>query len=87
MDAPYQPRDCDMRWFSTSEVCEVLGRFDSVVLVGDSMIRHLIGGLNILVRGDLGYGAVTGWNFGEEERYVQHSSLFFVGFHVGEEQF
>lgn len=68
-DAPYMPRGCDMRWFSTLEVCKVLGRYSQVVLVGDSMLRHVMGALNILVREDIGYGAVTGWNFNEEEKY------------------
>jgi hypothetical protein len=68
MDAPYMPRGCDMRWFSTQEICEILGRFEKVVLVGDSMIMHLLGAVNILVRENLGYGAVTDWNFSNEER-------------------
>ncbi|KUJ13639.1 uncharacterized protein LY89DRAFT_590826 [Mollisia scopiformis] len=66
-DAPYMPRECDMRWFTTDEICEILGRFDKVVLVGDSMLRHIIGSLNILIRKDLGYGAVTDWNFSLQE--------------------
>jgi hypothetical protein len=68
-DAPYMPRGCDMRWFTSEEVCEILGRFDKVVLVGDSMLRHMIGSINILIRKDLGYGAVTDWNFSLQERY------------------
>lgn len=68
-DAPYIPRGCDMRWFTSEEVCEILGRFDKVVLVGDSMLRHVIGSINILIRKDLGYGAVTDWNFSLQERY------------------
>lgn len=67
-DAPYMPRGCDMRWFTSEEVCEILGRFDRVVLVGDSMLRHMIGSMNILIRKDLGYGAVTDWNFSLQER-------------------
>ncbi|CAG8957275.1 hypothetical protein HYFRA_00010698 [Hymenoscyphus fraxineus] len=66
--APYMPRDCDMRWFTTEEVCEILGRFERVVLVGDSMLRHVVGSLNVLLRRDLGYGAVTDWNFSAMER-------------------
>lgn len=57
-----------MRWFTSEEVCEILGRFDKVVLVGDSMLRHIIGSINILIRKDLGYGAVTDWNFSLQER-------------------
>ncbi|KAI5801392.1 hypothetical protein DFH27DRAFT_652796 [Peziza echinospora] len=67
-DAPYMPRSCDMRWFTTTEICEILGRFDKVVFLGDSMIRHIVGAINVLVREDLGYGAVTNWNFSDEEK-------------------
>lgn len=67
-DAPYMPRGCDMRWFSTEEICEILSRFEKVIFVGDSMVRHIIGSLNVLIRKDLGYGAVTDWNFTPEER-------------------
>ncbi|KAI1076970.1 hypothetical protein F5B20DRAFT_300243 [Whalleya microplaca] len=67
-DAPYVPRGCDMQWFSTREVCEILGRYSQVILVGDSMLRHVIGAMNILIREDLGYGGVTDWNFNDEER-------------------
>lgn len=69
-DAPYMPRGCDMRWFSTEEICEILGRFEKVIIVGDSMMRHVIGSINVLIRKDLGYGAVTDWNFSAEERYA-----------------
>ncbi|KAL7621145.1 hypothetical protein AAE478_008461 [Parahypoxylon ruwenzoriense] len=67
-DAPYLPRGCDMQWFSTWEVCRILGRYSQVILVGDSMLRHVIGAMNILVREDLGYGGVTDWNFDDEEK-------------------
>ena len=67
-DAPYMPRGCDMRWFTTEEICEILGRFEKVVILGDSMMRHVIGSINVLIRKDLGYGAVTDWNFSPEER-------------------
>jgi hypothetical protein len=69
-DAPYMPRGCDMRWFSTEEICEILSRFEKVIIVGDSMMRHLVGSINVLVRKDLGYGAVTDWNFSPDERCV-----------------
>ena len=67
-DAPYMPRGCDMRWFSTEEICEILGRFEKVIIVGDSMMRHVIGSINVLIREDIGYGAVTDWNFSPQER-------------------
>ncbi|ETN46487.1 uncharacterized protein HMPREF1541_00672 [Cyphellophora europaea CBS 101466] len=66
-DTPFIPRGCDMRWYTTEEVCEVLGRFEKVIVVGDSMMRHVVAALNVLLRKDLGYGGVTAWNFNEEE--------------------
>lgn len=30
-------------------------------------MRHVVGAMNVVLRQDLGYGAVTGWNFGQEE--------------------
>lgn len=66
-DQPYLPLKCDMRWFSTEEVCEIFSRFEKVIVVGDSMMRHVVGALNVLLRKDLGYGAVTNWNFDERE--------------------
>jgi hypothetical protein len=47
-----------------------LNRFDKIVIVGDSMMRHVLGGINILIRKNLGYGAVPDWNFSPKERYV-----------------
>ncbi|KAI9817088.1 MAG: hypothetical protein M1826_001670, partial [Phylliscum demangeonii] len=67
-DAPYMPRGCDMRWFTTEEACQILARFQKVIFVGDSMMRHALGSLNVLIRKDLGYGAVTDWNFSPDER-------------------
>ncbi|KAH8205629.1 hypothetical protein TruAng_000123 [Truncatella angustata] len=66
-DMPYVSRGCDMVWYTTRDVCEILGRFSQVMLIGDSMLRHIVGALNILIREDLGYGAVTDWNFNKEE--------------------
>lgn len=56
-----------MRWFSTEEICQIFSRFEKVVVVGDSMMRHVVGALNVLLRKDLGYGAVTNWNFDQTE--------------------
>ncbi|KAJ8097291.1 hypothetical protein POJ06DRAFT_240620 [Lipomyces tetrasporus] len=67
-DAPYMPRDCDMRWYDRTEICQIMGRFDKILFVGDSMMRHIVGALHILLREDLGYGAVTAWNFRQDER-------------------
>ncbi|KAK9329310.1 hypothetical protein V1520DRAFT_343758 [Lipomyces starkeyi] len=66
-DAPYMPRGCDMRWYDRSEICEIVSRFDRILFIGDSMMRHVVGALHILLREDLGYGAVTAWNFRQDE--------------------
>lgn len=67
-DAPYVSRGCDFVWFDTGQICDILNRFSQVILVGDSMLRHVIGAINILIREDLGYGGVTNWNFNPDER-------------------
>jgi hypothetical protein len=67
-EAPFIPRGCDMRWFSTEEICQIFERFEKVIVVGDSMMRHVVGAMNVLLRKDLGYGAVTNWNFSPKER-------------------
>ncbi len=76
-EAPFMPRGCDMRWFSTEEICEIFERFEKVIIVGDSMMRHVIGAMNVLLRKDLGYGAVTNWNFSPKERYVLSTHKIF----------
>ncbi|KAK9375818.1 uncharacterized protein V1513DRAFT_440947 [Lipomyces chichibuensis] len=66
-DAPYMPRGCDMRWYDRSEICNIVSRFDKILFIGDSMMRHVVGALHILLREDLGFGAVTAWNFRQDE--------------------
>ncbi|KAK9448255.1 uncharacterized protein V1518DRAFT_375171 [Limtongia smithiae] len=68
-DAPYIPRGCDMRWYTTSEACEIVERFDRIGVVGDSMMRQMVGALFVLLRKDLGYGAVHQWQFSEAQKF------------------
>ena len=72
------PRGCDMRWFSTEEICQIFGCIEKVIVIGDSMMRHVVGAITVLLRKDLGYGAVTNWNFSSKERYIfqYHASSF-----------
>lgn len=60
-DAPYSPRDCDMRWFRPDEMCEILSRFSRVQIIGDSLMRNLAVALNLLMRTDLYNGGRTTW--------------------------
>ena len=52
-DAPYVPNGCDMRWFTTVELCKILSRFERVHVIGDSMMRNLAVGMNTMLRADL----------------------------------
>jgi len=60
-DAPYSPRDCDMRWFRPDEMCEILSRFSRVQIIGDSLMRNLAVAINLLMRTDLYNGGRTTW--------------------------
>ncbi|KAK9378597.1 uncharacterized protein V2V93DRAFT_375328 [Kockiozyma suomiensis] len=68
VDAPYMPRGCDMRWYDRGEICDILSRYDKVLFIGDSMMRHAVGALHVLLREDLGFGGVTQWNFRLDEK-------------------
>ncbi|KAK9466822.1 hypothetical protein V1512DRAFT_262427 [Lipomyces arxii] len=68
MDSPYMTRGCDMRWYTTEEACSILEKFDRVVIIGDSMMRQMLGALYVILRKDIGYGGVTNWNFNDQER-------------------
>lgn len=67
-DQPFKPLGCDMRWYTTEEICDILSSFERVALLGDSMIRHLFAAMNVMLRQDLGYGAVSSWSFNDEEK-------------------
>ena len=61
-DMPYIPLSCDMRWYSTEEVCEILSRYGHVAFIGDSLIRHIVNAIYVFLRADIGYGAITDWD-------------------------
>ncbi|KAK9472906.1 uncharacterized protein V1510DRAFT_120992 [Dipodascopsis tothii] len=68
IDAPYMPRDCDMRWYTTQEACSIVEKFDRISIIGDSMMRQMLGALYVILRKNMGYGGVTDWNFSDEEK-------------------
>lgn len=61
MDMPYEPRGCDMRWFSTEEICDIMSRFETIWIVGDSMMRNLAVALHVFLRADLNEGPRAQW--------------------------
>ncbi|KAJ8607347.1 hypothetical protein MRB53_040365 [Persea americana] len=62
-DTPYIPRGCDMRWYTSEEVCEILSRFSHIFFMGDSIMRLVNNAFYILLREDIGLGAIAGWDF------------------------
>ncbi|KAI9812392.1 MAG: hypothetical protein M1832_000427 [Thelocarpon impressellum] len=67
-DAPYAPKGCHYRWYSTAEVCMILDRFDGVVFIGDNMLRQVYTAFNILLRENVALGGLKQWEMSEGER-------------------
>lgn len=61
-DMPYQPRGCDLRFYETAEICQILDRFESILIYGDSLMRHLASAFAILLRENLDWGGQEQWN-------------------------
>ncbi|KAI9727915.1 MAG: hypothetical protein M1828_005320 [Chrysothrix sp. TS-e1954] len=61
-DRFYITSGCDMRWYSSQEISDILSRFSHIFILGDSMMRHLTNALYILLRGDMAYGGITDWD-------------------------
>lgn len=54
-------KGCFYRWYTNSEICEILGRFDGVLFVGDDTLAAAYAGFNILLRQDLKQGSLKEW--------------------------
>ncbi|KAL8965251.1 MAG: hypothetical protein Q9183_003953, partial [Haloplaca sp. 2 TL-2023] len=67
-DAAYFPASCHFRWYSTSEICMILDRFDSIVFLGDDSLRHIYSAFNMLLRENLALGGLRQWEMKESER-------------------
>lgn len=75
-DAPFSPRGCDMRWFSGEEICEIMTRFEKIMIVGDSTMRNLAVALHVYLRADLIHGGRVTWVEDEESRDCHCSGPF-----------
>lgn len=60
-DKPYIPLDCDMRWYTTAEVCSIFSRYSHVLFIGDSLMRHIVESMYVFLRADIGLGAIADW--------------------------
>jgi len=54
----FEPYNCRMRWFSTSEICDISYRYSNVIIYGDSLSRHLTQACLILLTEDTVFGAL-----------------------------
>lgn len=50
-----------MRWYTLVEVCEIFSRYDRVLFIGDSLMRHIVEGVYVYLRADIGLGAIADW--------------------------
>ncbi|GAB1213386.1 hypothetical protein ATERTT37_002535 [Aspergillus terreus] len=53
---------CFYRWYTPSEVCDILQKFDGVVFVGDESLADIYAGFNIILRQDLQTGSLRDWD-------------------------
>ena len=60
-------KGCHYRWYSVPEICAIMDRFDGLVFIGDSTLRTIYSGLNILLRQDLAHGSLKTWEMSDEE--------------------
>ena len=67
-DAPYSPAGCHYRWYTTAEICMILERFDSIVFIGDDMLKAIYSAFNMLLRENIGMGGLKQWEMSESER-------------------
>ncbi|KAL2846517.1 hypothetical protein BJX68DRAFT_240717 [Aspergillus pseudodeflectus] len=59
--APYTSQGCFYHWYTNTEICEILERFDGVAFIGDDSLADAYAGFNILLRKDLERGSVKDW--------------------------
>lgn len=59
---------CHYKWYSATEICMILDRFDGVVFVGDKIIHDIYAAFNILLRQDLALGGMQQWKMSDKER-------------------
>ncbi|KAL8742974.1 MAG: hypothetical protein Q9190_004620 [Brigantiaea leucoxantha] len=67
-DSPYCSLDCHYRWYSTIESCMILERFDTIVFIGDEMLRYVYSAFNMLLRENMALGGLKQWEMQESER-------------------
>ncbi|KAL4779232.1 hypothetical protein BJX76DRAFT_97762 [Aspergillus varians] len=67
-DAPYTSQSCFYRWYTETDICEILGRFDGILFIGDDALANTYAGFNILLRQDLKEGSLREWEISSSLR-------------------
>lgn len=60
-DAPYIPRGCDIKFYTSQEICSILSRYERVIIYGDSLMRHLTSAFAMLLRENMEFGGQQQW--------------------------
>lgn len=71
-DSHYQEADtsiigCHYKWYTTTEICMILDRFDGIVFVGDDMVASIYAAFNALLRRNIKLGALEQWRMLDKE--------------------
>lgn len=56
---------CVYRWYSSSQICDILQKFDGVAFIGDESLADAYAGFNILLRENLATGALKDWEMND----------------------
>ncbi|PMD66107.1 uncharacterized protein K444DRAFT_640065 [Hyaloscypha bicolor E] len=67
-DEPFVGKGCTYRWFSTSEICMILERFNAISFIGDDVVQSVYAAFNVLLREDLALGGVQQWIMSDQDR-------------------
>ncbi|KAH7351067.1 hypothetical protein BKA65DRAFT_395770 [Rhexocercosporidium sp. MPI-PUGE-AT-0058] len=67
-DEPFVGKGCTYRWFSTPEICMIIGRFNAITFVGDDIAQSIYAAFNILLREDLALGGLQQWIMSDEDK-------------------
>ncbi|KAF9893761.1 hypothetical protein FE257_009931 [Aspergillus nanangensis] len=63
----YVQEGCAYRWYTPSQICDVLQQFHRVVFVGDESLTDIYAGFNILLRQDLETGSLRDWDASQQQ--------------------
>jgi len=59
--------ECHYKWYTTTEICMILDRFDGIVFVGDDMVASIYAAFNSLLRRNIKLGALEQWRMLDKE--------------------